>query len=231
MMTQSDHMKTAKLTGAALLATIIIGIIGAMTVNAGIDINLSADVEATARAMLEAETRLRAKAYIGLLLIGLNLIFLFGLYRLLNKSGPLLALWGVGAGLISTAFSVFGIVATMNAAQLAGSDAYQSLATADQRLLLSGLQATTDYTSFHLSLILSSAANAGFFILFLQSGGLPKIIAGWGLFASLFVVTALVLRDFIPLIGHGGVTAAFMVSNLIALIAMGVYLTLRGVRA
>jgi hypothetical protein len=87
-MTRSDQIKTARLTGFALLATIVIGIVSAMTISAGIDINLSADVESTASAMLDAEMRLRAKAYVGLLLIGLNLLFLFGLYRLLHEDGP-----------------------------------------------------------------------------------------------------------------------------------------------
>lgn len=230
-MTRNEQIKTARFTGAALLATIIIGIISAVTINAGIDINLSADIEATATAMLDAEQRLRAKAYIGLLLIGLNLVFLFGLFRLLRNAGPLLSLWSVGVGVISTALGLFGLVASMNAAHLAGAEAYQSLATGEERLLMAGVQATTDYTSFHLSLILSSAANAGFFALFLRSGGLPKIIAGFGLFASLFVVTVIVLRDFIPVLGSGSITAAFMVSNLVALIATGLYLSIKGVRA
>lgn len=230
-MTRMEQIKTAKLTGASLLASIIIGIIGAMTLNKGIDVNLSADVEATARSMLDAEMRLRAKAYLGLVLLGLNLVFIFGLYTLLRKDGPLLALWSVGAGLFASALGLLGLVAAMNAAHLAGAEAFQSLATGEQRLLLAGVQAVTDYTSFHLSLILSSAANAGFFVLFLRSGGLPKIIAGWGVFASLFVAAAIMLRDFIPLLGSDIITAAFMVSNLIALIAAGLYLTVKGVRA
>lgn len=230
MLTHSEKVSAAKIMGVALLAGIIVGIIGAMTVSAGIDINLSADVEATARAMLEAETRLHAKAYVGLLLIGLQLIFVFAVYRLLRDAGPLLAGWSVGVGLVSIALGLFGVVAAMNAAELAGAAAYQTLASGEQRLLLAGLQATTDYTSFHLSLVMSSAANAAIFVLFLRSGDLPKIIAGWGLFASLFVVGALVTRDFIPIIGHDLVTMAFMVSNLVALIATGLYLTIWGVR-
>lgn len=230
MLTHSEKVSTARIAGAALLATIIIGILSAMTVSAGIDINLSADVEATARAMLAAETQLHAKSYVALLIIGLNLVFLFSIYRLLRNAGPLLAGWSVGVGLVSVAFGLFGVVAAMNAAELAGTAAYQTLANGEQRLLLAGLQATTDYTSFHLSLVMSSAANAAIFILFLRSGDVPKIIAGWGLFASLFVVTALVTRDFIPVIGDDKVTLAFMVSNLLALVATGLYLAIRGVR-
>lgn len=231
MLTHSEKVSTARIVGIALLASIIIGIIAAMTVSAGIDINLSADVEATARAMLDAETRLHGKAYVALLLIGLQLMFIFGAYRLLRDAGPLLAGWSVGVGLVSIALGLFGVVAAMNAAELAGTAAYQTLASGDERLLLAGLQATTDYTSFHLSLVMSSAANVAVFILFLRSGDLPKAIAGWGLFASLFVVVALVTRDFIPAVGHNIVTMAFMISNLIALVMTGLYLAIRGVRA
>lgn len=231
MTASTETIQTARIAGVSLLASIIIGFIGTMTVSAGIDINLSADVEATARAMLAAETQLHAKAYVALLLIGLQLLFLFCAYRLLRDDSPVLAGWSVGMGAISLALSLFGVVAALNAAELASAAAYQTLASGEQRVLLAGLQATTDYTSFHLSLITSSVANAGIFALFLRAGGLPKIMAGGGVLASLFVVIALVGRDFIPVMGSNAVTMAFMASNLIALIAMGLYLSIRGVRS
>ena len=123
---------------------------------------------------------------------------------------------------------MIGAVYAMNAALIADNSAFDIIGGGTQRLMLTSLQVTSDYTSFHLSLVLSSAANAGIFFLFLRSGLIPKLISAWGVFASLFVVVALVGRDFIPLLGHGGVTAAFMVSNLIALIALGLYLGIRG---
>ena len=71
---------------------------------------------------------------------------------------------------------------------------------------------------------------AGFFLLFLKSALIPRLIAGWGLFASLFVGVTIVARDFIPLLGDGAITAAFMISNLVAIIATGIYLSIYGVR-
>ncbi len=118
----------------------------------------------------------------------------------------------------------------MNAAEIASDPAYGTLVNEAQRLMLTGLQATYSYTSFHLGLILSSMAMAGFFTLFIKSNLIPKIIAGWGLFASLFVAVTIVLRDFIPILGNNAVTTAFMVSNLIALVSTGLYLAIRGVR-
>ena len=96
--------------------------------------------------------------------------------------------------------------------------------------MLAGLQATSDYTSFHLGLVLSSFAMAGFFFLFLKSALIPRLIAGWGLFASLFVGVTIVARDFIPILGQEAVTAAFMISNLVGIIATSIYLSIYGVR-
>ena len=78
--------------------------------------------------------------------------------------------------------------------------------------------------------MVAPAGKAGFFYLFVKSRLIPTVIAAWGVFASLFVVIVIVARDFLPALGHGGVTLAFMVSNLVALLATGLYLAIRGVR-
>ncbi|MBL4854068.1 DUF4386 domain-containing protein [bacterium AH-315-J19] len=225
-----DMQGVARCVGWALLATIGFGILGAIFIAQGIDINMSADIAATAENMLEAETRLRAKAYMGVLLFGLSALISVGFYLLLRKSGQFLAGWSLFVSLGSAVLFLLGAVFAMNAAQIAGDEAYTTLTDASGRLMLTSLQATSDYTSFHLGLVLSSAANAGFFYLFLKSGLIPKIISGWGLFASLFVAVMIVARDFIPALGHNGLTAAFMAANLIALVSTGLYLGIKGVR-
>ena len=62
----TESVTLARRVGVAWLATLLVGIVAAMLLGQGIDINLSADVEAVATAMLDAETRLRALAYVGL---------------------------------------------------------------------------------------------------------------------------------------------------------------------
>lgn len=220
----------ARTVGWSLLATVIIGVITALYVVPGIDINLSADVAATAENMLGAEERLRASAYISGLIFALEVLIGIGLFLLLRGSGQLLAGWSLFMSLAASILMMFGAVFTLNAAEIAGDPAYTAMAE-DSRLMLMGLQATSDYTSFHFGLVLSTIAKAGFFTLFLKSGMIPKIIAGWGLFASLFVASAIVGRDFIPMLGHNYVTMAFMLSNLIAIVSTALYLGIRGVRA
>ncbi len=230
-MTQNIDMQVlARIVGWGFLATIIFGILTAMFIVQGIDINLSADVVATAENMQGAELRLKAKAYIGIFMFMLEALISVGLFLMLRRFGTFLAGWCLFVNLASAVLILLGAVFTMNAAQIVGNEAYNSLTDGSGRLMLTGLQATSDYTSFHLGLILSTIANAGFFYLFLKSGLIPKIISGWGLFASLFVVTMIVARDFVPILGHNYLTAAFMVSNLIAFISTGLYLGIRGVR-
>lgn len=220
----------ARSVGWTLIGTITVGILAALFVVEGIDINLSADVAAVAEAMQDAQQRLRAKAYIALLLFGMEIFILIGLFQLLRRSGEVLAGWSLYIGLTGSVLALLGAVLALNGAEIASDPAYASLAS-ETRLALLGLQATTDYTSFHLGLVLSSVSKAGFFALFLRSGLVPGIIAGWGLFASAFVAATIVARDFIPLLGDSAITAAFMLSNLIALVALGLYLGIRGVRA
>jgi len=226
----TESVVLARRVGLAWLATLLVGIMAAVLLGQGIDINLSADVEAVAVAMLDAETRLRALAYVALLIFALDLLVSLGLFLLLKSVGPLLAAWSLAARITAGLLSALGAVFLMNSAEIASRPAYTVLADSADRLLLNGLQATSNYTSFHLSIVLSSAALAGFFWLFLKSGQIPKLIAGWGLFASLFVASTIVLRDFIPAMGHITVTLAFMLSNLIALFSTSIYLAAKGVR-
>lgn len=226
---EANPRALARLVGWSLIGTIVIGILSALFVVRDIDINLSANVAAVAENMLDAEPQLRAKAYISALLVIVEILIGVGFFLLLRRSGPLLAGWSLLTGLVGSILALLGAVFALNAVEIATNPAYSAL-TDDARLTLLGLQATSNYTSFHLGLILSSAANTGFFYLFLRSKLIPAIIAGWGLFASTFVVVAIVARDFIPLLGHETITAAFMLSNLIALVSTGLYLGIRGVR-
>ncbi|MGB0908269.1 MAG: DUF4386 domain-containing protein [Maricaulaceae bacterium] len=221
----------ARSVGLGLLASIILGILGSIFVVDGIDVNLTADILATAENMLEAEQRLKAKAYLGLLAFALEALISVGLYLLLRKSGPFWAGCALFISIGAAVLMLFGSVFAMNAAKIASNVAFQTLTDETGRTMLASLQATSDYTSFHLGLILTTAANAIFFYLFFKSGLIPKLIAGWGLFASIFVVTVVIARDFIPVLGHNTLTAVFMVSNLIALVSTGLYLAIRGVRA
>ncbi|WP_439102729.1 DUF4386 domain-containing protein [Congregibacter sp.] len=226
----SQLIPIARTVGWSQLALIALGILTSVLVAKGIDINLSADVESTARNMLDAEIRLRAKAYLACLGFALAALVNIGLFMLLRRHGQLFAALCLTLSLTGAVLSLLGAVFAMNVAEISSATAYQSITDNAQRLMLAGMQATSDYTSFHLSLVISCVAQGGFFFLFLRSGLIPRLISGWGVFASLLVSTVIVARDFVPALGHGSITIAFMLGNLVALLSLSLYLGIKGVR-
>lgn len=215
----------ARLTGFAMMATIVIGIINATVVSPGIDINLSADVTATAQEMLRSAPRLKARGWLLMALFGLEVLGLVGFYLLLNKFGPLLSAWALIIGGVAAAFA---LTASVNA--FAASEIADGALPGTTGLDHAAMEAVANYSSFHLALVISSVSNVVFYGLFLKSRLIPAPIAVLGLGASLFVALAIVGRDFVAILGAGSVTTAFMASNLLAIVATAVYLVLRGVR-
>ncbi|GGZ97918.1 hypothetical protein GCM10008090_02800 [Arenicella chitinivorans] len=215
--------------GWSLILLIVLGIASALFITPGIDVNLSADIAGTAENMLTAELRLHAAAYLSVLQILLEMFIAIGFFLLLRDHGLVLASWSLVLAIITGVIALLGAVYALNSALIAGNSAFDSIASGNQRSLLISLQVTSDYTSFHLGLVLGSISKAGVFWLFLRSRLIPKLLAAWGVFASLFVVLALIGRDFLPVLGHATVTGAFMACNLVAVVALGLVLGVRGV--
>ena len=216
--------------GWSLIASIIIGILASVFISSGIDVNLSADITKTAENMLNAEQRVYARAYVSIFTFMLQVFIFVGLFLTLRIHGAVLALWALVVGSAAALLSLTGAVSAMNVALMADNSAFETLASNSDRLMLAGVQVTSDYTSFHLSLVLNSFAMAAIFYLFLKSQLIPKLISAWGVFASLFVAVTIVARDFMPALGDNAITGAFMISNLIAIIALGLYLGIKGIR-
>ncbi len=225
-----QNKRMSHYVGWSLIALITIGILASMTISSGIDINLSADIAKTAENMLQAQDRLQARAYVSLFSFMLQAFISVGFFFLLRAYGPILATWALAIGVSASLLSLTGAVSAMNVALLAENSAFEVLTSDAQRLMLAGMQISSDYTSFHLSLVLGCLANAAVFILFLKSNLIPRLISVWGVFASIFVATAIVGRDFIPALASNTITVAFMVSNLIAIVALGLYLGIKGIR-
>lgn len=220
----------SRYVGWSLIASIAIGVLASIFVSAGIDINLSADIAKTAENMLVAEQRVHARAYVSIFTFMLQAFILVGLFLILRVYGPVLALWALVVGSSAALLGLTGAVSAMNVALIADHSAFETLASQSERLMLAGVQVTSDYTSFHQGLVLNSIAMAAISYLFLKSQLIPKLISAWGIFASLFVAITIVARDFIPALGHNAITGAFMASNLIAIVALGLYLGIKGIR-
>ncbi|MFN2100440.1 DUF4386 family protein [Altererythrobacter sp. MF3-039] len=223
-MTFAEMKTVGRWTGLAILASLLIGIINAMIVSAGIDVNLSGDIGGTAAAMSDAGQRLEGRGWILMILFLLEVVAIAGLYLMVRDTRRLAAtsalLLGAGAALIGLvgALSAFNI-----AALLANGGEASRISTLIAR------EVAADYSSFHLSLVIASIAKACIYWIFVLNRRLPRLISGFGLFASGLVAVAIVARDFIPFLGSDAVTTAFMASNFVAIVATGLYMAIRGV--
>lgn len=218
-------LATSRWTGAALLAGVVLGIVNAVGVSPGIDINLSGNFHATAEAMLESPQRLKARGWLLMAIFACQAASLSGFYLLTRKRSALPALCAMLAGLVAATFSLSASVNAFAAAKLA-----EGALPSDGAITHAVMEAVSNHSSFHLALVLSSLASAVFYGIFLGYRLLPRALAGLGLFASLFVATAIVGRDFAAALGQDAVTAAFMGANLIAIVATSLYLLVRGIK-
>ena len=229
-MVTASMKHVARATGVALLLTIGLGIITSVFVSGDINVNVNADAREIIDAMRGAAGRVYGKAWIGAGLAALDAFIAAGLYLLVRQRAPFAALASLLVAVLAAALSLDVAAATLNAANLLESRALaNTLNPGEVEMLLTALVAT-DYSVFHLGTVVNAAAKAGFFALLLVSRRVPRPLAGWGLFASLFVVTGIVGRDFIGALGHNAISIAFILCNLVAYLALGLYLTIRGVR-
>lgn len=232
-MGETEHktlQSTARLTGAGLLVILALGVVNAMFVGADIDINLNADVSATAQNMLALEQAGRSRAYLSLLVFCVQCQIALGMFFILRKNVVQLASWALAVGLGAAVLGLTGAVSAMNGAEFASHPDWAGGSLQSSALSAAAISATSDYTSFHLALIAGSLSNAAFFWGFYLTRRLPRPIAGWGVFASMLVALVVVARDFFPALGHEAITAGFLGANFIALLASGLYLAIKGVR-
>ncbi|QYJ06292.1 DUF4386 family protein [Qipengyuania flava] len=218
-------LSTSRWTGAALLAGVVLGIVNAVSVSPGIDINLSGDFRATAEAMLQSPDRLQARGWMLMAIFACQAASLSGFYLLTRNRSPLPAIWALLAGLVAAKFSLSASVNAFAAGKLAS-----GVLAPDSASAHAVMETVANHSSFHLALVLSSLASAVFYGVFLRFRLLPPLLAGFGLFASLFVSATIVGRDFVAVLGHDAFTAAIMGANLIAIVATGLYLIVKGVR-
>lgn len=228
--TQRMHGKqVARLTGAALLGLIGLGVLAGILVSGDININMSLDAARIIDNMATAEGRVYGKAWIAAGSGLVSLLIAVGLYTQLRGHGPVVALWSLLVAATGTIFALQSGLETLKIATVLSSDSMAAVPAEALRSLQVAFLAG-DYAAFHLSLVINSVAMAGFFWLFIRSRAIPAPIALWGLFASCFVTFTIVARDFIPVLGHSAITISFILSNLIAQLALGLYLLVRGVR-
>lgn len=230
-MTMTPAHGVARATGAALLLIIVFGIIGSVFVADGININLNPDTRETLDQMRTAVDRVYGRVHITTAIAILELLVAAGLYLLVRDHAPLVGLLSLLTSVLAVTMSLVAIAGTLAIANTLASDSLGNTLNATQLEPILAAFTITEYSAFHLGVVLNATGKAGFFWLLARFRLIASPIAWWGFAASVYVVSMMVGRDFIDALGSGAITLSFMLGNLIALLALGVYLSLRGVRA
>lgn len=216
---------TARVTGLAILGTIVLGLLSAWIGSDGTDPNQTGDIVAAAQAFGEQEGSLRARAWLGVPGTLLSLISAAGLYLLTRAVQPMLALAALLASATAATIGAIGVTSALVAAILVDRQGGGADPGALQAL------AALDYAAFHLALVLGALGSLAYFSLLYRAKLVAQIIAVLGIAASAAVAVIVGVRDFVPVLGHDTLTIAMLAANFLATVSLGFYLALKGARA
>jgi hypothetical protein len=192
--TEAAQARAARLAGAMFLFINVTGIFSEIFVRGSL---LSGDVTQVAQNIVSSE-RLYRLGILGdqVTFIG-GLVLIWALYVLLRPVNRDLALLAVFLRIVETAVSVAATIASLIAVQLLGSAKYLDVFEAGQLHALSRLARITFGFGQDVGFIFLGLGSIIFAYLLLKSRYIPRILALWGIVATLlFTVYHLVIIVF-----------------------------------
>lgn len=225
---QPAQRTAARIVGAILLVAMAVAMFAEFVGLGAIEI--SDDAAVTARSILASEQLVRIAAVAHLLCFVGDVAIAAALYVVLRPVNQGLAAFGAflrvtdGVVLAMSTVALFAVLRLLGGApylQSFGAEQLQSLA----RLLL-GVRAD----AMSLGWVFLGLGQAVFAWLWLKSGYIPKLLAGWGIFASLLLaLTPLALMVAPGLRGVVGI--AYMAPMFFYEVPLGIWLLVKGLRA
>lgn len=209
--TQAAQTRAATLAGAMFLFVNATGIFAEVFVRGSL---LSGDATQVAQNIINSERLYRLSIAGDLIMLTGGVVLIWALYLLLRPMSRELALLAVLLRIVETAVSVGATVASLIAVRLLGSADYLSAFEAGERHGLSRLARVAFGVGQDVGFIFLGLGSAVFAYLLLRSRYIPRVLAGWGIFASLLLATYNLVIIVFPT-----VTALMYVS----LVPMGVY--------
>jgi hypothetical protein len=143
------------------------------------------------------------------------LVLTWALYVLLRPVDQSLALLAAFFRLVEVAVSIAATIFTLVALRLLSSDEFLKAFETSELHTLSRLARNAFGYGYGIGFILLGLGSALFAYLLLRSGYVPRVLAGWGVFASLLLATHAVLTILFP--------SAAQKLQLVSYIPMGIY--------
>ena len=223
-----QQLKAARLAGLLFLIAMATGLFAEFYVRFPATLVVRGDVAKTASNILSLERLFRIGIANNLITFAIDVVLIWALYRLLSPANRSLVLLAVFFRLIETTLACFAIVNSYVAMQFisdinSGRQAFDS----NQIQALSLLHSTYALTFVIVAIFLGLGSSI-FNYLFFKSGYIPKILAGWGIFASLLLLTSQFVIIIFPAVENTIIPACY---GPIAIdeIVLGFWLLIKGV--
>ncbi|MEJ3745356.1 DUF4386 domain-containing protein [Actinomycetes bacterium KLBMP 9797] len=188
--------RAARVVGFLYLFLMAVGLFAQVYVPASVTV--AGDAAATARAIVDAERLYRLSIVGEMICFAGDTVLAVAFYVLLRPVGRHLAMLGAFFRLaqvaILTAFTLCGVVVLQ---LLSGADETRAL-TADQSAALAWVVTSAHGLGYQIGFAFLGLGSAVFSYLLFRSGYVPRLLAGWGVFASAALTVGSVLMIAVP---------------------------------
>lgn len=221
------QLKAARLAGLLFLIAMATGLFAEFYVRFPSTLIVSGDALKTTNNIIAHERLFRIGIANNIVTFAIDVILIWALYLLLKRVNRSLALLAVFFRLIETTLACFAIINSYVAMQFIN-DSPTKLFDLNQIQFLSLLHSIYALTFVIVAVFLGLGSTL-FNYLFYKSGYIPKILAGWGIFASLLLLTSQFAIIVFPAVENKIIPACY---GPIALdeIALGVWLLFKGAK-
>jgi hypothetical protein len=221
------QLKAARLAGLLFLIAMATGLFAEFYLRFPSTLIVSGDALKTTNNIIAHERLFRIGIANNIVTFAIDVVLIWALYLLLKRVNRSLALLAVFFRLIETTLACFAIINSYVAMQFIN-DSPTKLFDLNQIQFLSLLHSIYALTFVIVAVFLGLGSTL-FNYLFYKSGYIPKILAGWGIFASLLLLTSQFAIIVFPAVENKIIPACY---GPIALdeIALGVWLLFKGAK-
>jgi len=221
------QLKAARLAGLLFLIAMATGLFAEFYVRFPSTLVESGDALKTTNNIIAHERLFRIGIANNIVTFAIDVVLIWALYLLLKRVNRSLALLAVFFRLIETTLACFAIINSYVVMQFIN-DSPTKLFDLNQIQFLSLLHSIYALT-FVIVAVFLGLGSILFNYLFYKSGYIPKILAGWGIFASLLLLTSQFAIIVFPAVENKIIPACY---GPIALdeIALGVWLLFKGAK-
>ena len=190
----------------------------------------SGDVAQTARNIVAHERLFRLGTASNLTVFAIDVVLIMALYVVLMPVNRSLALLATGWGLIETATLVFVTLSDFEVLRILSGADYLHAFEANRLQALARLSLSAHFDAYNVGLVLAGLRSTVFCYLWFKSRFIPRILAAWGVVASVLMGASAFSFIIFPELANAVPVGIYGAPIFFFELTMGFWLLLRGLR-